>query len=576
MSKKFNLKSAIEIAIAKEMDVPDEGTGLILHKFGSTLKQEEGDEFQEKRASSEKDLAPTQAEMDMINASAKIEQDPGSWYVFRNINVTGPLSEVDSHGDVFSMQAAKTMASQVTPTEASPVLTDHWHDLGDRPPVGKAITAKASARGLIESWAIPKEDYNSSIVKGLLNGTINKISIGAFINPADKICNSCGNKSIYDGACPHIPNRKDEKGNMVTVTIKDVKRYAERSLVNIPARLGTGMKSMDQAPDQIIQEKEFDIQCAEEGVQPVPANSPLRPYDALSKEPEHTKVMMKQFSVMKKHEPSSPPVIMDLPLDYEDVYLQILVPEGKDLTGANGLGIQNFVTDKPYEYFKFSDTPAASTHLLQTKNGEAFVPQIVIDHKLFPDNESVNEGNFVLSVFCSRKELAPTPPATIPDVINEDSIVAEKDVKAPEAQEPSEKEEIIAPEAPAAEEKAEAPEPQEVTIEVPVVKSLEVEELTKSFKLEVEPITKALAEVSEKHAQLMELQEKNAKDLGALTETVTKIAQHVVELAQFSSEDAINQVIELVSQLKDQKSAEPSLKAPDNFNDFVSSLVAKK
>lgn len=463
MSKKLTTKSAIEVALTKNIEAPDEATGLVLYQTSVNIKDEE-DEFSEKRALSEKDLAPTEAEMDLINASARMTQDPGNWYVFRNVNVTGPLGDTDSHGDQFSIKAAKTMADQVTPTEASPILTDHWHDLGDKPPVGKAIMAKASARGLVETWAIPKEDYNSNIVKGLLNGTINKISIGAFISPADKICNSCGTKSIYSTECPHIPLRNDEKGNLVTVTIKDVKRYAERSLVNIPARLGTSVgKSLE----------------------PVPANAPI----------------------------------------------DELAPTQETINNAEDIAK---VIEKA------------------TESGEDSISEVADALNTKEDSD---------------------PSATITPVITEDVVVTEKsNVEAPEAQEPSEKQEDAAPEASASEE-ALVPEQEVKSVEVPVIKELEVEELTKSFKLEVEPLNKALTEVNEKFVKLTELQEKNANDLGALQEIVIKIAEHVKALAEFSTEDAIKELLEVASQLKEQKAVEP---VPQNFNSFVDSLVAKK
>lgn len=493
MSKKLTTKNAIEVALTKDIEAPDEATGLVLYRASVNIKDED-DEFSQKRALTEKDLMPTDAEMDLINASARMTQDPNSWYVFRNVNVTGPLGDVDSHGDMFSLKAAKTMADQVTPQEASPIITDHWHDLGDKPPVGKAIMAKASSKGLIETWAIPKEDYNANIVKGLLNGTINKISIGAFISPSDKICNSCGTKSIYSMDCPHIPLRNDEKGNLVTVTIKDVKRYAERSLVNIPARLGTSVKSL--APESLTEAYEK----AKE--------------DSISKE------MAPNYDHLKETFQSFP-----TPSDIGKVVRDVLEAA-------------------------FDGPRAGETVISMGKSLEGVHPT--------EDNGS---------------------PATITPVINEkESSVSEvdnKNVEAPEAQEPSEKQETAPAEA-AASEEATAPEQEVKSVEVPVIKELELEELTKSFKLEVEPVTKALAEVNEKFVQLNELQEKNAKDLGALTEIVTKLAQHVEALGNFSSEDVLNQVVELVAQLKDQKATEPINKAPENFSDFVSSLVAKK
>lgn len=491
MSKKLTTKSAIETALVKDIEAPDEVTGLVLYQASVNIKDDE--EFSEKRALSEKDLTPTEAEMDLINASARMAQDAGNWYVFRNVNVTGPLGAVDAHGDVFSMRAAKTMADQVTPNEASPIITDHWHDLGDKPPVGKAIFAKASSKGLLETWAIPKEDYNSNIVKGLLNGTINKISIGAYISPADKICNSCETKSIYSVECPHIPLRNDEKGNLVTVTIKDVKRYAERSLVNIPARLGTSVKGL--APT-------------------------LQEIDEELKEKLDSSIFEKGGLLGIDENPFTPTVTID-----KSLLLDNLTDVLADL--------------KPF-----------------TKEDMAGAMKKAIEDAFPPEDKSVD-----------------TPVATISPVIKEELVVTEKaNEKAPEAQEPVEKEETPDTEAPAAEDPAQAPE--QKSIEIPVVKELEVEELTKSFKLEVDALNKSLTEANEKFVKLAELQEKTDKDLGALTDTVKTIAEHVVKLAEFSTEEAINTLLEVAGQLKEQKAEAPK-PAPD-FKSFVDTLVAKK
>jgi soluble cytochrome b562 len=456
VSEKLDLKSAIEVAVSKEIDAPDEVSGLVLHTFGHTFKQEA--ELNEKKASTEKDLAPSAEEMQMINASAPIEQDPENWYVFRKVNVTGPLQEVDSHGDVFTLQAAKTMASQVTPYEASPIITDHWHDLGDRPPVGKAISAKATNRGLLETWAIPKEDYNAPIVKGILNGTVNKISIGAFIDPKDKICNSCGTKSIYDSSCPHIPNRKDEKGELTTVTIKDIKRYAERSLVNIPARKGTGVL----AP--MAQESGF-----------------------------------KSDSLL-------------------DINLQL--------------------------------SPASVEKLSK------------VMEELGQDSEIAESQS--------------APEDTIPPVINEDSIVAEKEVQEQEAPAVEETTEVV--------EEAGATAPEEVqeevkSVEVPVVKEIELEVLTKSFaeSLNLEATNKAVAETNEKISKFLEAQEKQAEDIQTVKDVLKALIETVDKAVKLSNEETLEKILEVASQLKDsveaQKAAAPKL--PTNMNDMVD-LLAKR
>lgn len=544
MSEKLTIKQMIDVAIQKELPVPDEATGLVLYEHSASLVSE--DEFGAKAV---KVCSPSDKQMEIINNQCLEPQDKENWMIIKGINPLGVAAEPDAHSDVFSKAAERDMAKQAFWT---PVIINHDHQMN--PPIGRCLEASAGKEGLRETWAIPKASYNAEYREAILHGNMPEISVGAFIEGKDKLCNSCGDgKSIYSMDCPHIPGRPDPKtGQKTTVTINRVQRYAERSLVNIPARLGTSVKSL--APELDTKEAYFSI-C-----------------DEVKEETPELPPVFIQLS--KKLGANDPPLIYDLPLDYEDVYLQILVPEGKDLSGANDVGIQNFVTDKPLRAFKFNDTGMASSHILQTKKGEAFVPQIVIDHRLFPDNESVNEGNFVLSVYCSHRDVAPTPPATIPDVISEDSIVAEKDVKAPEAQEPSEKEEITAPEATAAEDKTEAQE-EVKSIEVPVVKSLEVEELTKSFngaiEVKTEELNKALAEVTEKLVKQQEFSEKQGEALKSLSDSVVALAENVAKLASLSTEEAVEKLLEVAGQIKEQTSA-PKPQEPMTKFSFIDSL----
>lgn len=578
----LTIKQMINVALEKDINPPDEATGLVLYESSGSLNTEE---FTEKGAKGATD--PTDDELEVINSFALTPQEKSNWIILRNIDPVGDPLLVDSHSDVFAQAAMKDMALQAVGT---PILYDHSHSLDGIPPLGQVIGAKVSKGRLKETWALPKEDYNSSMVKGIMNGTVNKISVGAFIDPKDKVCNSCtDNRSIYSMDCPHIPGRVDPKtGEATTVTIRRVKRYAERSLVNIPARMGTGLKSL--TPDQ---ESVFDkLKVAATS----PESYPIDGMDALGESikslleatknsgeefhkamkgalelafpPEELEMPPVLAQTSKKLGETDPPLIYDLPSDYDQVYLQILVPEGKDLTGANPSGTQNFVTDKPLRAFKFNE-------VLQTQRGDSIVPQIKIDHTLFPDNESVNEGNFVLSIYCSRKELE--PPATISDVISEDLVVSKENDKAPEAQEPSEKEEAVTPEAPAAEDKTEAPVPQEEikSVEVPVVKSLEVEELTKSFteslKTDLESVNKTLADTNEAIKSFKELQDGQGAQLKTLVDAVASLAEQIVKLSEFSTEEAVTKLLEVAGQIKEQTAPAPKLE-PKNVQDVIDML----
>lgn len=102
---------------------------------------------------------------------------------------------------------------------------------------------------------------------------------------------------------------------------------------------------------------------------------------------------------------NDPAIIFDLPLDYDKVYIQILIPAGKATSGANQLGIQNFVTTDPNQIFAFEDVGFANNYIFQTLVGNSYIPQVKVDSRLMPANESVRANNFTLSLYCTRKSL---------------------------------------------------------------------------------------------------------------------------------------------------------------------------
>lgn len=259
----LSIKSMIEVAIQKEIEVPDEATGLVLYESSGSLVGE--DEFGAKAV---KVSAPSDKQLELINSKALEPQVKENWMIIKNINPLGRGSEVDMHHDTFEPAAERDMAKQGFWT---PVLINHFHDMN--PPIGRAIELTAGKEGLRETWAIPIASYNAEYREAILQGNMPEISIGAFIKAADKICNSCGDKSIYDSNCTHYPGRKDEKGNITTVSIKRVQRYAERSLVNIPARSGTSVKSMEL--DGAFQKSAEETEEAIKDVQGIPGEKTL-------------------------------------------------------------------------------------------------------------------------------------------------------------------------------------------------------------------------------------------------------------------------------------------------------------
>ena len=104
-----------------------------------------------------------------------------------------------------------------------------------------------------------------------------------------------------------------------------------------------------------------------------------------------------------------PPGVYQLPLNYDKVYIQILIPPGRDTGGSNnGLSIRNFVTADPMEWFEFDVGSLANQYIFKSNIGGAYVPYVKLDSNVFPSNTSVQNGQFVLTLAYSTKSLQPS------------------------------------------------------------------------------------------------------------------------------------------------------------------------
>ena len=167
-----------QVAINKGLDVPDEDTGLVFteHISSNCFKKFKGQSLE--------DFRPNEEEIGLINQLSMIPQAAPAWMCLRDVDPIGPPEAVDSQGDRFSKESTKDLVEQAINT---PILMDHNHDIADRPPIGTCIKSRMTPKGPRETWAIPIEDYNGAIIKGLLNGTVNKVSVGMLIMPDNKI-----------------------------------------------------------------------------------------------------------------------------------------------------------------------------------------------------------------------------------------------------------------------------------------------------------------------------------------------------------------------------------------------------
>lgn len=235
----FDYETLKSVALKKNLQEPEADSSMILEKRMVDISKSVS------KATSVADLHPTDKELALINKLAILPQKADRWLMLRNVNPIGVGSDVDSDGDIFEKGAEQDLVDQAFNT---PLLTDHAHDIAGTPPVGMCVLSKMTANGPRETIAIPIELYNENMIKGLMSGQLNKISVGMLVNAACKICVAC-NRSIYSTLCPHEKGEIDSSGNRLQVRITRVERYLERSLVNVPARLGTSTKALNSMDD---------------------------------------------------------------------------------------------------------------------------------------------------------------------------------------------------------------------------------------------------------------------------------------------------------------------------------------
>jgi hypothetical protein len=104
-----------------------------------------------------------------------------------------------------------------------------------------------------------------------------------------------------------------------------------------------------------------------------------------------------------------PDLVYDLPFDYDQVFIQTLVPGNGVTGGQNLVGINNFVTRDPQQYHTFNNADLGEAFVLVTNIGGVYQPQVKLNYKVLPvegSNDTIDAGNFVTSLYCTRKSLA--------------------------------------------------------------------------------------------------------------------------------------------------------------------------
>jgi hypothetical protein len=246
------------VAIEKSITQPGE-FGILLTKesaegFGLPDEAEEITKGYSRRGAvnSIEDLYPTDEQLKKINEIAMIKRKRENTIV---LTLSPAGKKRDSQFDEFEDGGLGDMKEKGWNT---PLIIDHDRSLHKALPVATVFESDVRNGRLYEN-AYADLDQNPDVLKAIMNGSINKLSVGILVHPLKRRCTSC-KKSIYDKSCPHQPGSVDEKGNVVGMKITGVEKYLERSLVNCAAQDGTSIKSFgdseNSTADRIINDVE--------------------------------------------------------------------------------------------------------------------------------------------------------------------------------------------------------------------------------------------------------------------------------------------------------------------------------
>lgn len=99
------------------------------------------------------------------------------------------------------------------------------------------------------------------------------------------------------------------------------------------------------------------------------------------------------------------PLIYDLPYNYDQVFIQTLIPSGQSTGGNNYLGI-NWNTINPQQFFNFEEVGLANSYIFTSNIGGVQQPQVKVDYKVLSvkgSNDSVDNSHFTTSLYYTTK-----------------------------------------------------------------------------------------------------------------------------------------------------------------------------
>jgi len=214
--------------------VEEKGLNVFLSEDNKTLRCKSVMGFSNIGKRTIEDYKPSQEDLDIINknhSNMEVGRDDILCFTLRSADIA-----VDRSYEHFTDGALTRMAQM---SVGKSFLIDHKWETPSH--VGKIYAAKAVDGKLLQKVYIANEDFNRQIIKNILLGIYNKVSVGFGVDLNAMVCDSCGSKSYYDESCPHMVGNQDEKGYGTTITIKDISDYYEVSLVPVPAQRDAGI-----------------------------------------------------------------------------------------------------------------------------------------------------------------------------------------------------------------------------------------------------------------------------------------------------------------------------------------------
>jgi hypothetical protein len=130
-------------------------------------------------------------------------------------------------------------------------------------------------------------------------------------------------------------------------------------------------------------------------------------------------------SISKLLTTSDPPVVIDLPFDYDEVYARILITDPNNAGSAsfNSLASYNYsiVTTNSELWYNFAESvPLADTYITSVLRGNVYTPIITIDSRFFPaNNPDVAAGNFSFDIAVTRKGLSGAAAVQVPSNVTQ-------------------------------------------------------------------------------------------------------------------------------------------------------------